>query len=392
MKQARRKWTLALTSLCLTLFLGLVAGEIVVRRFSPEGYVTPDTLRADSVEYEATVFSRHAMMQKAQMERRRGTWRINSKGYRGREFTVTKPADAVRIVVLGGSAAFDIQATEGRDWPHLVEDKLHAAGHTNVEIINAGTGGHAACDSLGRLYSEIWMFEPDYVLVYHGWNDIKYFCDLSEEQSLLRTIRPQPMFEYEGQMVVWNPYMYYQGRLDRFLCHSQLYVRLRNRFWSLRLGTIGLEGLVTGKALEHEKGDLAYPNSYSPLAPRQFELTLRLIVAASRAIGAKPVLITQPWLVAADNTPTDRDRIRYDYAGLSHEALLRASVDCRHAVLSVAKEEDALVLDLAPELSGRGDLFTDHVHTTAAGSELLATRVSRFLANLLGEQEREVVE
>jgi len=59
---------LAMTSLCMTLVLGLVAGEIVVRRFSSEGYVTPDTLRADSVEYEATIFSRHAMLRMEQVE------------------------------------------------------------------------------------------------------------------------------------------------------------------------------------------------------------------------------------------------------------------------------------------------------------------------------------
>jgi len=379
-----------MTSLCMTLVLGLVAGEIVVRRFSSEGYVTPDTLRADSVEYEATIFSRHAMLRMEQVERRRGSWRINAKGYRGRDFSVAKPENTVRIVFLGGSAAFDIQATEGRDWPHLAEKLLHKAGHTNVEVINAGTGGHAACDSLGRLYSEIWMFEPDYVVVYHGWNDIKYFCQLTEEQSLLRTIRPQRIFEHEGRMVVWNPYLYYQGRLDRALCHSQLYVRLRNRFWSLRLGKIGLEGLVTGKMLEHDKGDMGYPDDYADFGPRQFELTLRLIVAASRAIGATPILITQPWLVAENNTQTEKDRIRYDYAGLSHKALLRASADCRQAVLSVANEEGVPVLDLATEFSGRGDLFTDHVHTKPAGSEVLATSVSPFLSNLLAERDKGV--
>ena len=47
-------------------------------------------------------------------------------------------------------------------------------GH-HVEVINAGIPGHTSGDSLGRLYTEIWQWKPDYVIMYEAWNDIKYF-------------------------------------------------------------------------------------------------------------------------------------------------------------------------------------------------------------------------
>ena len=106
------------------------------------------------------------------------TYRINEFGYRGPSFSVSKPEGTRRIIVLGGSAVFDPNAD---GWPHLTQDFLKTTGHENVEVINAGVPGHASFDSLGRLYSQIWTFEPDYVLVYHGWNDIKYFKTLARE-------------------------------------------------------------------------------------------------------------------------------------------------------------------------------------------------------------------
>jgi len=111
------------------------------------------------------------------MREREGTGnaKINSKGYRGRDFQVPKPEEKIRMIFLGGSAAFDRQAPMGKDWPHLVEKELRESGYKEIECINAGTPGHASWDSLGRLYSEMWMFEPEYIFVYHSWNDIKYF-------------------------------------------------------------------------------------------------------------------------------------------------------------------------------------------------------------------------
>lgn len=371
----RAKLLLAALSACVTALLAAGAGEVYLRL--AREHITPDTLRERALEYEATVFSRHAFPQMAQRKRATpsGAVEINPQGYRGHPFEIRKPAGVVRVIVLGGSAAFDMFAREGQDWPHLVEQELRARGYGQVEVINAGTPGHASFDSLGRFYSEMWMFHPDYVLVYHCWNDIKYFPRVTPEQSLLRLQQPAAP-QGSGSRLVSNPFIYYSGPLDRLLSYSQIYVRLRSRYLQWRLGTPGVEGIAAGPAPDGAA-------TYSPYGPRQYELALRLIVAAARQVGARPILATQARLLTPSNTAAEREKIAYEFVRLSHDALLSAFGNCDNAVRSVARADGVPVLDLSAMFTGRAPIFEDHVHTTAAGSQALAQATARFLQRIM---------
>jgi GDSL-like Lipase/Acylhydrolase family len=380
---------IACISICVASLLACALGEMYIRLTKP--YETPDTIRERSLEYEATLFARHAFPQMAQ--RKHGTWQgpwaveINERGYRGESFAISKPAGVVRIVVLGGSSAFDAGSDEAHSWPHLVHEQLQARGYKQVEIINAATPGHATWDSLGRLYSEIWIFEPDYIVVYHAWNDLKYFGWLTPEKSLLRGSRPPPTAQ--GSNLVDNPFMYYTGPLDRLLSHSQLYTRLRWRYQSWQLGAIGLEGLIRpGGTQQSPPSPNPYVGSYSPWGPRQFALNLRLIADAARDIGATPIFLTEARLVAASNSEADRQRIGYSSVNLSHEAIVRALAECDKAILAVAQEKGAPVLDLSRMFTGHSELFYDHVHTTPEGSAAIAKAVADFLAGVLDKPEQ----
>jgi lysophospholipase L1-like esterase len=101
-------------------------------------------------------------------------------------------------------------------------------------------------------------------------------------------------------------------------------------------------------------------------------------------MGAVPVLITQARLVSELNTETDRNKIRYDYQLLSHDALVKAFNECDEAVRQVANEKGALLIDLSKKFSGRSDIFRDHVHTTAKGSQALAEEVAAEMKKILG--------
>ncbi len=373
----RGRWPkvlVACLSVLITTAIGVAAAEVYLRL--TRAHVNPDRLRARSLEYEATLFSRHAfpqMLQQKHATPSRDVF-INPRGYRGQVFAVPKPPGTIRIVMLGGSSLFDMYAREGEDWPHLIQSHLRDRGYRNVEIINAGTPGHATFDLLGRFYSEIWMFEPDYLLVYEAWNDIKYFHVLDPQRSLLRVQRPASINGNGYGYLVANPFMYYTGWTDRFLSHSQLYVRLRDRYFQWRIGTPRTEGIVDSSKLL---------DTYGAYGPRQFALDLHLLVSAARSVGAKPVLLTQARLLTPSNTPAQREKIAYEFVNLSHEALLRAFVDCDAAVFAVARADSVPVLDLSRMFSGQTELFEDQVHTTAAGSRALARATADFLQPML---------
>ncbi len=365
---------IACLSVLVATTVGVGAAEVYLRL--TRAHVNPDTLRARSLEYEATLFSRNAFPQMLQRKHATpsGDVVINTRGYRGRLFAVPKPPGIVRVVMLGGSSLFDMYAKEGADWPHLIESYLRSRGYGNVEVINAGTPSHATFDLLGRFYSEIWMFEPDYLLVYESWNDIKYFPRLDPQNSLLRVERPAAINGHGDGYLLANPFMYYSGWSDRILSHSQLYVRLRDRYLQWRVGKPRTEGIVTSSDLH---------NVYSDYGPQQFALNLHLLVTAARYSGAKPVLLTQARLLTPSNTPAEREKIAYEFVNLSHEALLRAFADCDRAVFTVARADNVPVLDLSRMFTGQPALFEDHIHTTAAGSNALARATADFLQPML---------
>jgi lysophospholipase L1-like esterase len=367
----RRRVLLILVTTGLGCVAGLCIAEVAVRLLLP--YNTPDTVRRHSLQYIASVFARHRL-EPDQSVHTAGAWGrvpqpgggepdivINERGYRGAPIAIPKPAGVVRIVVLGGSSVFDIYASEGHDWPRLLEDDLRRSGHPEVEVINGGVPGHTAADSLGRLYAQMWMYEPDYVLVYDVWNDLKYMSVLDNGHPLIEDVAP---FDATA-----DPFQNYRGWLDRLLAHSQVYVKLRNQVFMWRLRP-GVEG--ASRTGPRARGDLVSGLS-------QYRLILSLLVDAARDIGATPVLVTEATLVDAGNGPEEKSRIHYEYQGMDHEALVRGFQDCYRVIHEVGFAKHADVLDLTATLNGRPDLFADQVHTTAAGSQAIASAVARFL-------------
>ncbi len=148
----RRKALFTLVALGFSGLVTLVAAEAYVRLTSPYGYFTPYTLRSMTPDYEPAVFARHVIRQGAKRVIVNGEerFRINSLGYRGRDFTVAKPEGVTRIAFYGGSSVFDIDSPRDGDWPRRVERLLKADGFSTVEVINAGIPGYTHVGSRGH--------------------------------------------------------------------------------------------------------------------------------------------------------------------------------------------------------------------------------------------------
>jgi lysophospholipase L1-like esterase len=368
----RNALVLLITMLSIGAFFLL--GELGVRLFVENGDITPESLRNQSVQYEPVVFARHALKQEARMVnrlfgRKKGmVWEINEKGYRGPNFEEKKPDGTIRIMIYGGSATFDIESTKGEDWPHRVQEILRKSGFPNVEVINAGVIGHTALESVGRLFTEGYAFEPDYVLIYNAWNDIKYF---SSHKTALRTLRPS--------LLGFDPRISYANVIDRWLCEwSHLYTVLRRAYYKTQL-KIGAEGVQNSGDRQDSIATLN-PNGF-----RQYELAMEVFVDLARNIGAEPILLTQARLVHESNNLASQEqkRIEYHYAGLSHDALVETFNRLDTIVRTVATEKGATLIDASAQLSGKDWAFYDHVHVVSKGSEALAQFVADHLRPIL---------
>ncbi len=381
----KRRWLGAITAVLASVF-ALFFAEILVRLFFP--FNTPDTVREHSLEYEPAVYARtllkpvdrlvdldsaKAWGSKAIDKPSDLSVFVSSNGYRGPAFEVRKPPQVTRIIVLGGSAVFDHgvsdhASAETGSWPHLLGQRLTEEGLKNVEVINAGIPGHSTSDSLGRLYAQLWMYDPDLVLIYHGWNDIKFWkaLEITPERPLISHVKP-----YDPTS---NPFTSYQGFWDKLLSNSQLYLKVRNKYYMLRTN-VGLEGAVDGT--------VERATDYDDYGARQFHLNMELIVTASRIIGATPVMVTQATLVTPNNSSADRVRINYEYQNLEHDAIVRAYQSTYDIIRDIGSRTDTMVIDAASLLNGRSELFNDHVHLRPEGSKVLAAVVADELAPIL---------
>ena len=316
---------------------------------------------------DGSIFSRHVFEAKKRILKKDAQrWQINSLGYRGEDFSQIKPAGEVRVLIYGGSFVFDIEAKTNEHWPQLVENELKKQGLTKVKVINAGIPGHASFDCLGRLVAEGHHFSPDIVLLCTAWNDIKYF---NEKRPLLRAFKAFQRTD--------NPLATYQNWLDKLLCnYSQLYIRLRQRYYTWTIG-IDTEGAIP-------KGETLDNISEKGLA--QYKLTLQTFVDLTKNIGATPVLMTQCRLVSPANDDKAKKIIKYKYVKLTHKALCHAFQKSDTVMKTVAAEKGCLLIDAARPMTGKAEYFADHVHTSAKGSQVLAALVAEHLRKKVEEK------
>jgi len=97
----------------------------------------------------------------------------NSLGFRGPEIEIPKPSGRYRIVILGGSSAYESGVYEWKkDFARQLEKELRVLYNTeNIEVINAALPGYTSYENLINLELKVLDLKPDMVIIYEGVND-----------------------------------------------------------------------------------------------------------------------------------------------------------------------------------------------------------------------------
>ena len=115
----------------------------------------------------------------------KGWWRkegsayivINSAGQRDREHTRSKPANTVRVAVLGDSYVEALQLPMKDTFWAVLERELGnclASKGQGVEVLNFGVSGYGTAQELMTLRHRVWDYSPDIViLAFVTGNDIR---------------------------------------------------------------------------------------------------------------------------------------------------------------------------------------------------------------------------
>jgi hypothetical protein len=177
------------------LLFGLVMSEIFLRvtGYSYPLFYTTDYYRGFALQPGVA----------GHYQREGGSYvRINSDGLRDREHPKAKPADTVRIAVLGDSFSEAMHVSLDQSFWSLLERKLqdcNAFPGKKIEVINFGVSGYGTAQELLTLRQKVWDYSPDLVvLAFTTYNDI-----YDNSRALSRT-EEVPYFVYRNGELVYD--------------------------------------------------------------------------------------------------------------------------------------------------------------------------------------------
>ncbi|MCG8403903.1 MAG: GDSL-type esterase/lipase family protein [Phycisphaerales bacterium] len=283
---------------------------------------------------------------------------INRLGFRGPDYAWTPPPGTLRLVVFGGSAAFGLDArSEDDTWPRRLQDDLGTALKMPVEVINLGLPGYDASNSKIHYLFTGRAHHPHVVMIYHTWNDLKYFRRLEREPVIRWGVnRTEPWWKRAARK------MQSTRRLAR------LYGALKEN--EIENSYLSMTEQGVGAALPPSSDALDW-------ARRNF----KDFVSFSQSDEVLPVLITQATSVHPDNLdkPKYRKAIREHLVGMTLPILNQTWTRMNDIIEDVASETNAIFVDGYNAVPHDLEHLTDHVHLTDKGRDVLARTISEAL-------------
>ncbi len=187
-------------------------------------------------------------------------------------FAASKPADGLRVFVVGGSSAFGFPWGAEVAFSGLLEGALREGlpGRT-VEVVNAA-GTSYALHRVGIVVDEILDYEPDALIVYSGHNEFV-------ERALFQSLRTQG--ELAKTATLWTSRLRLRGLLERVLRPAAGQES-------------GSESLVEFDVDVRRDETQRFSSEEKARVVTDFEANLVELVSASQARGVRVLLATVP--------------------------------------------------------------------------------------------------
>lgn len=284
-----------------------------------------------------------------------GNKTVNRNGFISTpDISIEKQQGITRVVYLGGSSTAGTGANlpDSETYPWKVDSLLKTYGY-NVDFINAAAGGYTTFESYGRLWSRLRFYNPDVIIVNHGWNDAYYLNPISGN---IHEWRETGNGDYE---LYFN--VYYESFkpffLDRFIAWSTL-------LSAIRLGLHKEKGqgeIIT----EKEKNDVKL-NSYDHSRTQVFSQNLYLIKQFAERFGCSLFVCKQPTLPTLNQPLLDS---HFTGHGYDHKTFVKIIQNGYYIIDTLFNDNS--IIDLT-SISGNKAYFYDNIHPTEAGTDKIA--------------------
>jgi lysophospholipase L1-like esterase len=273
-----------------------------------------------------------------------------------------KDSTAFTLFYLGGSTT-EFKDQAGRDWPTLVEKKLHEnARFQAIRCYNCGKQWYTTQHILINYIENLRKFKPDILLVMENINDLLHNADFSRFSS-------GPFREDYGTFL--GPL----ARLMKYGSLSEFVLEMSRSLW-YRAEPEYIE-------TNHFPGIVSY------------ERNLRTLITLAKSDGTRVILMTQPNIYKDEMT---REELAALFM-LNKEAIgngkrwtyktartgIRAYND---KIREIAASEGLDLIDLEKMVPQTLEYFYDDVHYRSKTYDLIATDLAAALQPILAEFDR----
>ena len=354
-----QRLAVGLVALAVSLAIGLVLGEALVRMFAPHAVRTPmfdrvNGLLANSPDTRARAYTPGAFDV---------TYTTGPQRFRGSKSYDPQPAPGVlRIATIGDSFTFGDGANDDESYPFDLERLLRADGH-NVEVLNAGVG-NAGTGTEALYFDEyVRQFHPNIVILGVVGND-------PSDDAITPLFRKRP----DGTLAPVPASERFHSRLWRL---SRAIHRFPPVSWLY--GHSELLSMAEYELRNLREPALRYVNSSdATYTEQQYQLTedeIAWLAERVKAAGAKLVVVYLPSSVST-----------YQTTGEPYETWRREEGELANACAIAAMNTHASFLDLRPYMRGvyeRSHQTLYHhgldEHPNAAGYRAFAQGIADFL-------------
>ena len=312
-------------------------------------------------------------------EYRSRTVRVNAAGFRNdEEVTREKPANVVRIVMMGGSTVWG----EDANYPFsgIIDNRETIAAHleailngraaarkvsVRVEVLNAGVVGYRLYQNLIYFNHYVASFGPDLVISMDGHNDL----DALQIGVGPYRHRNERLFERAVNRPIFSD----------LLRQTTKYGEGRSLF--VRKASSRLSGLVNRRALEGWWGrvfERQVTEAEIGEWLHEYEATIRRFDASVRITGARALFLVQPQAVGEPHkllTP-EEIRIRQHWARYRwlHTVMRERLIA---GMGEVARRYGIWFEDVCDVFKDEtGQVYLDYTHLTNRGARVMAERLA----------------
>lgn len=282
------------------------------------------------------------------------------------DLTYGRRDDEIRIAIIGGSTSAGISHTYEENWPGKLGNLLQRDfSKKKIRIINAGTPGFNTSQSMGNLSLRVAPFEPDIVIIYHAYNDLKAISDKASFRPDYSHIHKRPHGFYKKPNLI-----------IRLLDNSMAYSRARNSYREMRKED------PDAIRVREERRQVSSPE----IARKTFEQHMKSLVYISRSFGADVVLSSFATLhdlnlnykntsVVKDLSPLQQTELismlRFTPT-LKLPSIFTELKTYNKIIQSVARSENTSFVDNASLVPHQDQYFLDRVHFSFKGADQMA--------------------